>query len=163
MKKHLLVLLASLFLLIPSIALGAGETAAGDELLLSPVGYKASGFTLATLSKSHEATTTETETADVISMGSIPRGAIPIGGYLACDDLDSGTALVIDVGDADDANGYLTADTTCQAGGIANFDGAYLTDKSTKTTKTNIFVKATTAAGTAVAGTIRLVVYYLTP
>ena len=47
--------------------------------------------------------------ADIIQMGKLPKGAVPIGGYLAVTDIDTGTeALEIDVGIA--ANGVDSAD-----------------------------------------------------
>lgn len=141
----------------------AGETTQADEY--SAVAYKGSGNQLCVLDRTHEVTTAELELADVIQFGKVPSGAIYVGGYLATDDLDSnGTpALVLDVGDDDDADGLLDGTTTGQAAGITTFNGAYITNKTTVSAEKTISVTVETAAATAAAGTIRLVLYYYAP
>lgn len=141
----------------------AGETTQADAY--SEVAFKGSGNQLCVLDRSHEVTTGELELADVIEFGKVPKGAVYVGGYLATDDLDSnGTpALVLDVGDDDDSDGLLDGATSGQAAAITNFNGAYLTNKTAVDGEKTVKVTVQTAAATAAAGTIRLVLYYYTP
>lgn len=143
----------------------AGETTTGDELTTIPTEYKGSGYQVCVLDKTHEVATGELEIGDIIQVGTIPEGAILLDGYLASDDLDTnGTPLLtLEVGDAADDNGLLVANTVGQAGGVARFDGAYLVTRETKTAETTIQVTVAAAAATAAAGTIRVVLFYVTP
>jgi hypothetical protein len=83
----------------------------------------------------------------------VPKGFTVLHATLEATDMDSGTALVLAVGDADDNDRLMTGLTTGQAGGISNalavagFPYRYTED-------TTINLTATTAAGTAVAGTV---------
>lgn len=127
--------------------------------------FKGHAQQLCVLDVTHEITAAELGLADVINFGKVPGGAVYVGGYLATDDLDSsGTpTLVLDVGDDDSSNGLLDGTTTGQAAAVTNFNGTYLTNKTTVGGEKTVSVTVQTAAATAAAGTVRLVLYYVTP
>ena len=138
----------------------AGETTNAD-------GYTATALQthskqVGVVDATHEVTTGELELADKIRIGKVPAGATYLGGYLATDDLDSnGTpALVLTLGDDDDADGIVATGTVGQAAGITRADGAYVTNRTTTTAEKTIYVTVGTAAATAAAGTLRAVVEY---
>ena len=85
----------------------------------------------------------------------VPKGFTVIHATLETTDMDNGTALVLAVGDATVNNRILTGLTIGQAGGISSAIAAtghqfrYAED-------TTINLTATTAAGTAVAGTVQI-------
>lgn len=141
----------------------AGETTYANGY--SNVPFQGLGANLSVLDVTHEVTTAELQLADKIHFGKVPKGAIYVGGYLATDDLDSnGTpTLVLDIGDDDDPDGLLDGTTTGQAAAITNFNGAYLTNRTAVTGEKSVIVTVQTAAATAAAGTIRVVLYYWTP
>lgn len=131
----------------------------------STTAFKGSGRQLCVLDVTHEITTAELQLSDVIQFGVVPAGAVYVGGYLATDDLDSnGTpTLVLDVGDGDDPDGLLDGTTTGQSAAITTFNGSYITNKTTVSAEKTISVTVQTAAATAVAGTVRVVLYYYVP
>lgn len=144
----------------------AGETTNGDEYASLPREWAPSGYDVGVLDKVHEVATGELQLNDIINMGTVPAGAIAVDGYAAFDDLDTnGTPTVtVIVGDSDDPDGLLAQNTAPQAGGRADFDGAYVgVNRKTWSTKTNIQVKFDTAAATAAAGTARVVLLYYVP
>ena len=85
----------------------------------------------------------------------VPKGFTVIHATLETTDMDNGTALVLAVGDATVNNRILTGLTIGQTGGISSAIAAtghqfrYAED-------TTINLTATTAAGTAVAGTVQI-------
>lgn len=97
---------------------------------------------------------------DVVQMVKIPSGAVICEVILGVDDLDDGTALVLDVGDGDSAERFIKDSTAGQAGGFVRLDqmaglGYQYTAADT------IDVKVSTAPGTgATSGTITLAVMY---
>lgn len=97
---------------------------------------------------------TELELADVKQFGYIPAGATVVGFIYAPTDMDSGTAAVqkITVGSTDVATGLTGAQT-----GAASFVAIR---PITVTADTLVSVTTTTAAGTAVAGTLHLTALY---
>lgn len=122
--------------------------------------FEARGTHLFVLEGSHEVATAEIDEADdIIQFFYPPSGYEVVDGYLASDDLDTNgsPALTLNVGDVDDEDGFLVASTVGQAGGIARFNGAYLVNGYTTTEGTPIKVQVGTAAATAAAGTLRLV------
>ncbi len=125
--------------------------------------YKGGSGELCVLDVSHEITTGELATADVIIFGKVPAGAIYVGGYIATDDLDSATSLDLDVGDSGDADGLAGTGSIGQAAAVNTFAGVYITEAETTTQEENISVTVTAGAGTPVAGTVRVVLYYRTP
>lgn len=106
----------------------------------------------------------------VTKLGQLPTGSRIVGGYLEVPDLDtSGSpALAIDIGyraattTDDDVDGILDGATTGQAGGLnttfltAGVDRAFAYD-------TDITFTAATAAATAAAGTVVLVLFVVLP
>lgn len=56
---------------------------------------------------------------DVIEMIPLAEGVSVLDVILSTEDLDSGTALLLDVGDGDTDDRYIAADTVGQAGGVA--------------------------------------------
>lgn len=58
---------------------------------------------------------------DVIQMVKIPAGATVTHVALATDDLDTGTTIVLDVGDGDNDDAYILGSTIGQAGGYAEW------------------------------------------
>lgn len=123
------------------------------------------GGQLCVLDVSHEISAAELQLADKIVFGRVPAGAVYVGGHLATDDLDSnGTpTLVLDVGDDDDADGLLDGSTTGQAAAVTQFNGAFITNAKKTAAEKNIILTVATAAATAAAGTVRLVLFYYVP
>lgn len=85
----------------------------------------------------------------------VPKGFTLIHATLEATDMDSGTALVLAVGDAGDNDRILTGLTIGQAGGISS-SIAVTGHQFRYTDETTINLTATTAAGTAVAGTVQI-------
>lgn len=131
----------------------------------STTAFQGLGQRLSVLDVTHEVTTAELETGDVIQFGKVPKGAIYVDGYLACDDLDSNGAptLNLEVGDEDDVDGLLDGTTAGQSAAVTRFAGAYITNRAAITGEKTIAVKVTAGAATAAAGTIRVVLYYWNP
>jgi hypothetical protein len=141
----------------------AGETTNFDEY--STTIFNTFGPNVGVLDRTNEVATGELELADVMQVGKVPSGATYLYGYIATDDLDSnGTpALEFILGDDDDDNGLLvTGSNAGQAAGITTFNGAYITNKTTTTAEKTISLKVGTAAATAAAGTVRVVLFYYT-
>lgn len=116
--------------------------------------------------------------ADIFELGWLPKGAIPVGGYFSCTDMDTGTeTLDIDIGIA--ANGVDVADPDffCNSGilsgdaitdfaltnaaNIRVFTGPFPVEQLGAKTKVQAVVN--TAAATFAAGTMVVVVYFLMP
>lgn len=101
---------------------------------------------------------------DVIEMIPVPAGATVAEMFLATDDLDTGTTIVLAVGDGDDDDRYIAGSTIGQAGGNASI-GAGITAASvacihTYSAADTIDVKVTTAPTGGGTGTIVLAVRY---
>lgn len=140
----------------------AGETTYANGY--STTAFKGHSRQLCVLDVTHEITAGELELADVIQFGKVPKGATYVGGFIATDDLDSNATptLVLTVGDDDDVDGLSGIGTAGQFVDVAVFSGAYITNKTTTDSEKTILVKVDTAAATAAAGTIRVVLYYYT-
>lgn len=96
---------------------------------------------------------------DVIQMVKVPLGAVIYRVELAVDDLDTGAAIVLAVGDGVVADRYITGSTIGQAGGVVttnNVAGAGYTYTADDT----IDVKVTTAPAGGGTGVIRLSVLF---
>lgn len=65
---------------------------------------------------------TAAATNDVFEMIKVPKGAVIYDVILAAGNVDSGTALVMTVGDGGDTDRYITLSTIGQAGGIARMN-----------------------------------------
>jgi hypothetical protein len=85
----------------------------------------------------------------------VPKGFTVIHATLEATDMDSGTALVLAVGDATVNNRILTGLTIGQAGGISSAI-AVTGHQFRYADETTINLTATTAAGGAVAGTVQI-------
>lgn len=85
----------------------------------------------------------------------VPKGFTVIHATLEATDMDSGTALVLAVGDTGDNDRILTGLTIGQAGGISSAI-AVTGHQYRYADETTINLTATTAAGTAVAGTVQI-------
>lgn len=110
--------------------------------------------------------TADNTTANVIEMVKVPKGAQILEVILATEDLDSGTALVLDVGDEDDADRFIDGATIGQTGGVVRLGSgvaAAAVDDSvgfTYTEANTIDVTVAVQSTTAVAGVIALTVLY---
>lgn len=124
--------------------------------------YQPPAATVAAKVGTIEATTGNLALNNIIEMVRVPPGATVLGVDLITDDLDSnGTPLIkLDVGDSDDPDYYVAANTVAQAGGRVEASAATAFPK-TYAAEATINVKIQTAAATVQAGTITLVVYYL--
>jgi hypothetical protein len=97
---------------------------------------------------------------DVIEMVKVPAGAVINNVILATDDLDSGTDLVLDVGDGTTRDRFIDGTTIGQTGGVATLnevDG--LNYKYTAADTIDVLVQAAPGTGET-SGTIRLTVFY---
>jgi hypothetical protein len=116
------------------------------------------------------------EAGDIFEMCKVPAGATIMGGYLQCEDLDTGTeALDMMVGwaangtDAADPNGLMLAhvfsgdiSVHLDVASSLVFFGGVMTGAGPKTlaAETTIQVEVNTAANVFAAGQVTLVVYY---
>lgn len=92
----------------------------------------------------------------------VPKGAVIIGASVKSSDIDTGTAVVLAVGDSVDDDRLITASTIGQAGGVTTAIAA--TGFAYQyTAETTVQVKVTTAPTTPVAGTITYGVTYVSP
>lgn len=110
---------------------------------------------------------------DILELACLPAGARVVDMILDGDDLDSGTAIVVDVGimsgNWGDESGsrtvgaeFFSGSTLLQAGGVARptLKTAFRTTPAAN--DRSIGVKIATAAGTFVAGSIGLTLLYAT-
>lgn len=111
---------------------------------------------------------------DIIEMGALPGNNRVVDMILDCDDLDSGTALALDVGimsgdfGDEDAGGartvgdeFFDGSTLGQAGGIARMSEQGGFNVAKAELDRGIGVKIATAATTTLDGEIRLHVFYV--
>lgn len=124
--------------------------------------FMPNGKTVAVAETEYEITTGELEAGDIIGSLRLPKNAHIIDGFLATDDLDTNVCptLTLKVGTTANDDSLLAVNTVGQAGGVARFDGADLVNASELTADTRFDVKVGTAAATAAAGTVRLVILY---
>ncbi len=107
---------------------------------------------------------TATPGTDTIQMVPVPAGARIVDVTVACTDIDTGTAVLLTVGDTDgtdDPDRYVTSSTIGQAGGMArlnNFAGVGYEFAADGT----VDVVFTVAPTTFAAGTLTLTVSYTT-
>lgn len=98
---------------------------------------------------------------DVYQMIKVPKGARVISVTLGSDDIDTGTAVTLDLGDGGDVNRYISASTIGQTGAapataILKTGYAYV-----YTEDDTIDILASAAPTTFAAGTIRCSVTYI--
>lgn len=101
----------------------------------------------------------------VVQVGNLPKGAVVHDVVMHCTDMDSGTALVFDVGTTANADLFIDGTTIGQTGGTiraGNVAGAALTiaAQTPLAAETPVIITAAVAAGTAVAGTVLIAVNY---
>lgn len=96
---------------------------------------------------------------DVFEMVRIPEDCTVVDVVLIVDDLDTGSAIVLDVGDGDDDDYYISGDTTAQDGGVARMSAG--NHPKTYTAEDTVDITVDTAAGTFQSGDVTLVVYFL--
>ena len=94
---------------------------------------------------------------DVIKMVDVFSGETVHGVVLKVDDLDTGTALVLDVGDGSDTDRIIDGSTSGQAGGVDKEDAAFAPHEYTSDDTIDILVQV--APGGGGTGTIELWVY----
>lgn len=104
---------------------------------------------------------------DVIELVPLPPETVLVDAVLDCDDLDSATAMVMDVGvlntikDGMAAGGTLiSASNIGQTGGVVRATAKESFRVAASSVERSVGVKVTTAAGTKVAGKIGLTVFY---
>jgi hypothetical protein len=94
---------------------------------------------------------------DVIKMADVFAGETVHGVVLKTDDLDTGTALVLDVGDGSDTDRIIDGSTVGQAGGVDKEDAAFAPYEYSADDTIDILVQV--APGGGGTGTIELWVY----
>ncbi len=105
-----------------------------------------------------ELPTTQMQTGDITWLMYLPAGAVVVDGYVACDDLDGGTSLAYNIGDATTTNLFFSNTTTGQsAGSSAMLTAARYTKFATAA---RIKMTVSTTAETATAGTMILGLSY---
>jgi hypothetical protein len=89
----------------------------------------------------------------------VPIGFTVLDCIMTATDMDTGTpALVLALGDADDDDRIITGSTIGQGGGVATLNNvAGLLHRFTAVT--TLQIKATTAAATAAAGTVKVALF----
>lgn len=137
----------------------AGETTV-DLIPTGPLYTSKSAGQVVAQPFSVELRTTDLALNDITGVGKVPAASTTLGFFFMTDDLDSGSeALVwsIYIGDTAVATGITNA--VAKAG--ATFFPC-ITGPVTVTTDTIVYLKATTAAATAVAGTANVTPMYIT-
>lgn len=132
----------------------AGETV--TQVAATAAVFKPLGQTLAGKPVSFEVTDAQTETDDIHVVGYLPAGVTFVGAILKTDDLDSNgsEALVWTL-----LVGATAFDTATNAAALA---GLVMTgDFITTTAETTLYLKSTTAAATAAAGTVNFMPLYV--
>jgi hypothetical protein len=109
-----------------------------------------------------ELPTTAMQTGDIVWLLYVPAGAIVVDSYVWADDLDTGTSLAYNIGDATTTNLLFAATTTGQSAGSS---GLASTARYTKfAAATRLKLTVTTTAETAAAGTMLFgITYFVDP
>lgn len=102
---------------------------------------------------------------DIIQMVPVPLGATVLEVILSVDDLDSGAALVLDVGDGDDDDRYILGSTIGQTGGTVRLGSGIAANGANcqayeYTAEDTIDIHVDTAPAGGGTGTLRLAVCY---
>jgi hypothetical protein len=121
-----------------------------------------------TVRYSMQVPTTGLTANDILEMACIPPGCRVTNMVIDTDDLDSGTAMVFDVGIMSGkwqdegtrtcGNEFASASTLAQAGGVLNPTRKEAYRTAPAAVARSIGIKITTLAGTAIAGTIGITV-----
>lgn len=103
---------------------------------------------------------------DIIQMVKVPAGATVLDVRLTVDDLDSGSGLVLDVGDGDDDDRYILGTTIGQGGGTVRL-GSGITGSTAATNSLHTYsaedtidIHVDTAPAGGGTGTLTLMVIY---
>jgi hypothetical protein len=99
-----------------------------------------------------ELPTTAMQTGDITWLTHLPAGAVVVRGYVKADDLDGGTSLAYNIGDATTTNLFFAATTTGQSAGMSEMATTAVYTKFAAATRIKLTV--TTTAETATAGTL---------
>ena len=99
-----------------------------------------------------ELPTTAMQTSDIVWLTYVPAGAVVVDGYVAADDLDTGTSLAYNIGDTTTTNLFFANTTTGQAAGSSAMTTLARYTKFASATRLKMTVATT--AETAVAGTL---------
>ena len=99
---------------------------------------------------------------DVIEMVRVPKGAEVVDIILVTDDLDTGTALTLDVGTGDDVDYFIAASTVGRAGGVARASEA-TAHPLTLSAEDTIDVHVSAAPTGGGTGTVSLTVLFKLP
>ena len=103
---------------------------------------------------------------DIIQMVKVPSGATVTELVLSVDDLDSGTAILLDVGDGDDDDRYILGSTIGQAGGTVRLGSGVVSTSGanalnyTYTAEDTIDIHVDTAPSGSGVGTVAIAVTY---
>jgi hypothetical protein len=128
----------------------------------------------------HHAFTAEQAAADVFEACKVPRGAVVLGGWLRAEDMDSNASETIDMDVGYAANGDVAADPDAfgnfgvltgdaiaehlpEGGQLIPLHGTLKDGPVTLTADTVITVTFVDDAATFAAGTVTVVVFYVTP
>lgn len=99
-----------------------------------------------------ELPTTALQTSDIVHLMYVPAGAVVVDGYVKADDLDTGTSLAYNIGDATTTTLFFSSTTTGQsAGSSAMATGARYTKFASAT---RLKMSVVTGSETAAAGTL---------
>jgi hypothetical protein len=99
-----------------------------------------------------ELPTTALQTSDITWLMYVPAGAVVVDGYVKADDLDGGTSLAYNIGDATTTNLFFANTTTGQSAGSTAMTSAARYTKFASATRLKMTVATT--AETAAAGTL---------
>jgi hypothetical protein len=99
-----------------------------------------------------ELPTTALQATDITWLMYVPAGAVVVDGYVKADDLDGGTSLAYNIGDATTTNLFFANTTTGQAAGSSAMTTTARYTKFASATRLKMTVATT--AETATAGTL---------
>lgn len=99
-----------------------------------------------------ELPTTALQTGDITWLMYVPAGAVIVDGYVKADDLDGGTSLAYNIGDATTTNLFFSNTTTGQSAGSSAMASTARYTKFASATRLKMTVATT--AETATAGTL---------
>lgn len=97
-------------------------------------------------------------TSDALQFFYLPVNAVVKGGWLKSADLDSGTTVTINIGDAGDVDRYFAASNIGQAGGVTTVMAA--TGYEFRTTARTLVTGALAAGPSTTAGDVTLCIFY---
>ena len=100
---------------------------------------------------------------DTVRLGLVPEGHVPVDAVIDTDSLDSGSGIVLDVGDIDgNGNELIAGSTVGQGGGLARMDEKGATRLSPASGKAmNVGATVTTGPGSGqTPATVTMTVYY---